>query len=136
MLSFDLSYDTEGNATQRWDGAVLELRTRGGEWIDIGSLSTVPYDGPLFVNNSAPTREAWSGNQTAWRSATVDLGSIYSGEEIQFRFRMVCDQSAAETGFYVDNIAFSNVMWSGPATCAACALIEDIFADGFETVIP
>ena len=132
-LTFDLSYDTEGDGTQRWDGAVLELRTRNGEWIDIGGLSTVPYDGPLFVNNSAPAREAWSGNQTAWRSASVDLGTIYTGEEIQFRFRMVCDESTAETGFYVDNIALTNVSWSGQATCAACSLVEDIFMDGFET---
>ena len=120
VLTFDLSYDTEGDGTQRWDGAVLELRTPGGDWIDIGNLSTVPYDGPLFINNSAPARNAWSGSQAPWRSATVDLGTTYLGQQIQFRFRMVCDESAAESGFYVDNISFSNVEYTDLATCDSC----------------
>lgn len=131
-ISFALRYDMEGDATQFWDGVVLEARTRGGAWVDIGQLSTVPYDGMLFNNNTIPTREAWSGTQTTWRSATVDLGTSFNGQEMQFRFRMVCDTGAANVGFWVDDISVTNATWLEGLVCdAGCG--GPIFADGFES---
>ncbi len=130
-LDFSLYYDTEGDATQRWDGVVLELRTEGDDWIDVGQLSTVPYDGVLFTNNSAPGRPAWSGTQTTWRDATVDLGTDYNGELAQFRFRMVCDELAANVGFWIDDISITNASWRDGVACEALGCY--IFADGFET---
>jgi hypothetical protein len=133
VLTFALFYDTEGDNTQRWDGAVLELRTATTDWFDIGQLSTVPYDGVLFNNNSAPARMAWSGNQRSWREATVDLGTAYQGQEIQFRFRMVSDGVFAEEGFWVDDIAMTNVEWISEVQCDSCVSSNDlIFEDGFE----
>ncbi len=132
-LDFSLYYDTEGDATQRWDGVVLEWRSEGEDWVDVGELSTVPYDGVLFTNNSAPGRPAWSGVQTTWRDATVDLGTAYNGERAQFRFRMVCDELAANVGFWIDDVSITNVSWrDGVACIAGCAL----FADGFESGNP
>ncbi len=131
VLNFALFYNMEGNATQFWDGVVLELRTRGGDWTDIGVLSTVPYDGLLFTNNTAPARLAWSGNQSSWRNATVDLGSAYNGDEIQFRFRMVTDVTDAAQGFWVDDIEMTNVDWVSDIQCDAC-VSDLIFEDGFE----
>ncbi|MCP3959441.1 MAG: hypothetical protein GY719_16450 [bacterium] len=130
-LDFSLFYDTEGDGTQRWDGVVLELRTEGGDWFDIGDLSTVPYDGVLFTNNSAPGRMAWSGTQTTWRDATVDLGATVNGERAQFRYRMVCDLNTANVGFWIDDISITNVTWRDSVTCEAngCTL----FVDGFES---
>lgn len=127
VLSFDLYYDMEGDPSQYWDGTLLEMRTEGGEWFDIGHMSSVPYDGPLFNNNTAAGRDAWSGVQTSWRSATVSLGSTYNGQNIQFRFRVVCDTGAANAGggFWVDNIEMSNVSWlqslvCDTVTCQSC----------------
>ena len=131
MLDFSLFYDTEGDATQRWDGVVLELRTESVDWFDIGELSTVPYDGVLFTNNSAPARLAWSGSQTTWRDATVDLGATINGETAQFRFRMVCDTLSDEVGFWIDDISITNVSWRDSVTCNSTGCT--IFADGFET---
>ena len=130
-IDFSLFYDTEGDAGQRWDGAVLELRVEGGDWFDIGGLSTVPYDGVLFKNNSAPAREAWSGDQTTWRDATVDLGTTLNGERAQFRFRMVCDTNTGDVGFWVDDISVTNVTWRDSVTCNATGC--SLFADGFES---
>ena len=129
-LAFSLYYDLEGDATQRWDGVVLEARQPGGTWEDIGVLSTVPYDGQLFINNTIPARDAWSGVQTSWRDATVDLGGDWNGQTRQFRFRLVCDTNTANTGFWVDDIAITNVSWLEELVCdGGCG---PIFADGFE----
>lgn len=132
-LSFWLRYDTEGDGTQRWDGAVLELNVEGTEdWIDVGNLSSVPYDGPLFNNNTIPGRNAWSGVQTTWRNAVVNLGATYNGQRIRLRWRMVCDESTGQNGFWVDDISLTNVTWPG-CDALGCGLFEDGFNTGNAT---
>ncbi len=136
ILSFSLFYNLEGDATQFWDGTVLELRTEGGEWQDIGQLSTVPYDGVLFDNNTAPGRLAWSGDQQTWRDAQVDLGTGFTGQRIQFRFRMISDTNAVAAGapgIWIDDLSFSNVTWFDMPECDICnGGGSTIFLDGFE----
>ncbi len=117
ILSFALKYKTESDANQHWDGAVLEIRESDGLWQDIGQLSSVAYDGQLFTNNTAPTRRAWSGNHNSWRNASVNLSETYKGKTIQFRFRMISDESSGGAGFWVDDIHMSNVIWSDKKTC-------------------
>ena len=124
-LSFSLFYDLEGTPAQYWDGAVLELRTLDGDWVDIGLDSSVPYDGQLFGNSSLEYREAWSGTQTSWRDAVVDLGSTYADQTVQFRFRVAADQGSANVGFWVDDIQMTNVTWleslaCDTDTCSSC----------------
>ncbi len=116
-LSFALKYKTEGDSTQYWDGAVLEIREKGGLWQDIGHLSSVSYDGQLFTNNTASTRRAWSGDHNTWRNAMVDLSSNYQGKTIQFRFRMISDSSVAEIGFWVDDMKMTHVIWDDKEVC-------------------
>ena len=101
----------------------IEARSRSGidgepgRWVDIGSASTVPYDGALFNNTTlGPSRNAWSGAQTTWRNATVPLGS-FNGQQIQFRFRFVSDQSASAVGFWLDDINATGVSLRGLGTC-------------------
>jgi|CXWL01.1.fsa_nt_gi hypothetical protein len=130
-LSFWLFYNTEGDASQRWDGVVLEVNVDGtDDWIDIGNLSSVAYDGALFSNNTAPARNAWSGNQQTWRNAVVNLGSTYNGQRIRVRWRMVCDESTGAAGFWIDDVSLSNVVtWPGCDALGCSAL----FSDGFNT---
>ncbi len=120
VLSFALRYDMEGDSNQYWDGGVLELRTDDSSWIDIGVLSTVPYDGLLYTNNSIQNRPAWSGVQTSWRQAVVDLGEDYAGKKVQFRFRVVADESSATVGFWVDDIKLTNSYAPATLTCDTC----------------
>ncbi|MEL7060554.1 MAG: hypothetical protein AAGN46_11055 [Acidobacteriota bacterium] len=134
VLTFALRYDMEGDATQLWDGTVLELQVEGDEqWIDIGELSTVPYDGPLFVNNTAPARNAWSGTQLTWRDAEVDLGTTYEGQRVRFRFRVICDTLASNPGggVWLDDIEFTNATWVTDLACDT-AVCDGLFADDFE----
>lgn len=117
VLDFALKYSTEGNASQYWDGVKLELREKGGLWHDIGHLSSVPYDGQLYTNNTAQAQFAWSGNQNRWRNASVNLSETYKGKTIQFRFRMVSDNSSGGAGFWVDDMKMSNVIFKQKYTC-------------------
>lgn len=117
VLSFSLYYNMEGNATQYWDGAVLELRVQGGEWFDIGHQSTIPYDGQLFGNSSLEYRNAWSGDQTSWRDGSVNLGMTYAGQTVQFRFRVAADANSLAEGFWVDDISMTNVSWLQTLNC-------------------
>lgn len=126
-VGYSLYYDMEGAPGQYWDGVVLELQTEGGDWIDIGSLSTVAYDGPLQNNNTIPSRDAWSGSQTSWRDATVDLGATYNGQRVRIRFRVVTDTAANAPGFWVDDISIDNVRYVSELSCVL------MFADDFES---
>ena len=109
-FSFWLAYDLEGDSTQRWDGTVLELRTPDGEWVDAGSQSGIPYDGPLFQNSPLQFRQAWSGTQTTYRQGNVSLGN-YQGQSVQLRFTLACDNFSANDGVWIDDIRVSGVQW-------------------------
>lgn len=119
-LSFALRYDMEGDASQLWDGAVLEFRTENGRWHDIGNNSSVSYDGLLYTNTSIQARSAWSGTQLSWREAVVDLGETYAGQKGQFRFRVVSDGNTANSGFWVDDIKLSHAYTPGSMSCDTC----------------
>ncbi len=120
-LSFALAYDLEFAQGQYWDGAVLEMQIQGQpEWIDIGLLSSVPYDGQLNNNNTAQGHFAWSGQHTNWREAVVDLREDFVSKTVRFRFRVVSDTNSFETGFWVDDIHLTNVYNREKFSCDSC----------------
>ncbi len=120
-LKFAMSYNTEGDSSQYWDGLVLEMRLEGTDnWFDIGYLSSIPYDGQLSTNNTAQAQFAWSGTQLAWRDVEVDLGSLYVGQKAQIRFRMVSDTNTSLEGFWLDDISVSNVYQQNEVVCDVC----------------
>lgn len=120
-LTFAMSYNTEGDSNQLWDGLVLEMRLQGTDnWFDIGHLSSIPYDGQLSTNNTAQAQFAWSGSQLAWREAEVNLGTQYVGKTAQIRFRMVSDTNSSIEGFWLDDIAVTHVIMQNEAVCDVC----------------
>ncbi|MCX7552422.1 hypothetical protein OS175_00905 [Marinicella sp. S1101] len=121
VIRFAMSYDTEGDTSQYWDGLVLEMRLKGSDlWFDIGHLSSVPYDGQLNTNNTAQAQFAWSGTQLEWRDASINLGSEYAGKTAQIRWRMVSDTNTAQEGFWLDDITISRVIAPASLTCDEC----------------
>lgn len=121
VLSFALAYDLEFGNNQYWDGAVLEMQVQGqDEWLDIGLLSSVPYDGQLSNNNTAQGHFAWSGSRPQWREADIDLGEAYVSKTIRFRFRVVSDTQSSVNGFWVDDIRLTNVFNREQLSCDSC----------------
>lgn len=110
-LTFNNRYDTEAT----WDGGVLEYSTNGGTtWQDIldGDGGNVPANPGRFVsgayNNSLgagplQNRNAWSGDSNGFITTEVDLTDLV-GENVNFRWRMSCDGTVGDMGWWVDNI--------------------------------
>lgn len=127
-IKFSMSYDTEGDATQYWDGLVLEMRLKDSDlWFDIGHLSSVPYDGQLNTNNTAQGQFAWSGTQLEWRDVSVNLGTQYTGKTAKIRWRMTSDTNTSQEGFWIDDISISKVKSKTALSCDECVSNVDSF---------
>ena len=108
LFSFWQTYNFEGS----WDGGVLELSTDGGgSWADIGSLITSGngYNTTLTTSsNPLSGRDAWSGGTIGtMEQVEVDL-TTYLGETVNIRFRIGCDSSVADVGWYIDDVSLED----------------------------
>ncbi len=133
FLTFWHHHNTESN----WDGGVLEYSTDGGaNWFDIldGNGGSVPADSGRFLTNGYTAalnssanplggRQAWHGDSSGFQEVTVDL-SDFNGESVHFRWRLGCDASVSDVGWWVDDPR----VFSG-SECTD----GGIFADGFES---
>ncbi|GAB4185483.1 MAG: hypothetical protein Tsb002_09190 [Wenzhouxiangellaceae bacterium] len=121
------------NATNCWDGAILEITTNGGaSWtqIDDAQLLTDPYSGTINDFTGGPNPLAnlrgWCGDPQDWTRSVVDL-QPWLGETVQFRFRLGTDGTVGRVdGWKIDD--FSIQACSGGS--------ETILADGFEEPLP
>lgn len=114
-LTFWHRYQFEGSA---WDGAVLEISTNGGStWTDLGSHITANgYNGTISNQYSNPlsNRQGWTGDLTTWTQVSVDLGS-YAGQNVLVRWRLGCDSSSGDTGWYIDDVQITAPQAPNPA---------------------
>lgn len=99
-LSFWHAYDLEAE----FDGGVVEISTNttAGPWRDIGSNV---YDAVIATGYSSPIagRKAFTGSNMTVHETRIDLAA-YAGRSAYFRFRLACDSSAGETGWWVDDV--------------------------------
>ena len=106
------------NATQGYDGGVIEITTNGGSsWTDLGPhIIEGGYNSQIieiFGDNVLNGREAWSGGQIGPMSRVlVDL-TDFVDKTVQVRFRMGTDEFGAGDGWYIDDISFEH-----PTICA------------------
>jgi hypothetical protein len=113
-LTFWHRYQFEGTS---YDGAVLEISVNGFPWADLGSHITAGgYNGTISSCCSNPLggRQAWTGDLTDWAQVTVDLSS-FAGQTVQIRWRLGCDSSYGNTGWYIDDVEITAPMAPNPA---------------------
>lgn len=117
-LSFWQRYEFEGSGTFAWDGAVLEISINGGAtWTDLGVYMTSNgYNGTIRAGTTNPLagRSGWVGDLTTWTEVTVDL-SAYAGNAVQIRWRIGCDSSIGDTGWYIDAVQITTPLPPNPA---------------------
>lgn len=92
-----------------WDGAVLEVSVDGGPWADLGGQLTLgSYNGRVKsgMGNPLSDRAAWTGDLDAWTEVEVDLAP-FAGQEVRVRWRLGCDGSGGDEGWYVDDVRLS-----------------------------
>ena len=106
-LSFWHRYNLEAGMTTGYDGGVLELSSDGGNsWQDLGPFIVQnPYDYVISTSYGSPIagRQAWSGDSMTWQEVIVDLSS-FAGQDVQVRWRLACDRSVADEGWYLDDV--------------------------------
>lgn len=109
-LAFWHSYDTEVN----WDGGLVQISTDNQKnWQDLGAHFTQNgYNDFIDNNTNIP---AFSGSSGGYIESIIDL-SAYEGQPIFIRFWMHCDLMVGGVGWYVDNIAISNIFPTIPNT--------------------
>jgi hypothetical protein len=106
QIAFRNNYSLENN----YDGGVLEISVAGGPFIDVltagGSFVTGGYSGVLDSGFGNPIggRQAWTGASPGYIDTIVDLPDSAKGSNVQLRWRMGADTSAALTGWRVDSI--------------------------------
>ncbi|MGC8874956.1 MAG: C25 family cysteine peptidase, partial [Chloroflexia bacterium] len=129
-LTFWHRYQFEGTA---YDGAVLEISTNGGSsWQDLGPYITANgYNGTISTCCSNPLggRQAWVGDLTTWTQVTVDL-SAFAGQQAQIRWRIGCDFSVSDVGWYIDDVQITAQLPPNPP--ATLARIEPNIGTPFE----
>ncbi len=108
VLSFWHYYNLEST----YDGGVLEISTdNGNSWQDIGNnIQIGGYSAVMDAGTALEGQMAWTGSNDAMSQVFVDL-SDFSGESVYFRFRIVCDSSVNQTGWYVDDIAVNSISY-------------------------
>jgi uncharacterized repeat protein (TIGR01451 family) len=100
-ISFYHQYDTEDD----WDGGRVFISTNGGlKWVDLGpNMTNNGYNNIIF--NSVP---GFSGNSNGFVNTIIDLDS-YSGQNVLIRFQMDCDAAVGGNGWWIDDIAVTNL---------------------------
>ncbi|MBN1136553.1 MAG: PKD domain-containing protein, partial [Anaerolineae bacterium] len=114
-LTFWHRYNFEGTS---YDGAVLEISTNGGStWTDLGPYITANgYNGTISTCCSNPLggRSGWTGDLTTWSQVEVNLSS-FAGQDVQVRWRLGCDYSIGDTGWYIDDVLITAPLPPNPA---------------------
>ena len=116
QLSFVHKYDLEDG----YDGGVLEISIAGGSFADFvasgGSFTANGYNGtiPTLYGNPLGNRMAWTGNSAGFVTTTAKFPASAAGAQVQLRWTCGTDNSAGQTGWYVDSISVTD----GFACCA------------------
>jgi hypothetical protein len=114
-LTFWHRYQFEGSS---YDGSVLEISTDGGgSWTDLGQYITANgYNGTISTSYSNPLggRQAWTGDLMTWTQVAVDL-STFAGQSVQVRWRLGCDVSVQDVGWYIDDVQIVAPLPPNPA---------------------
>jgi len=127
VLAFDHHWKFEGSTTF-YDGGVLEVSLDGVTWNDVlaagGTFVSGGYTGTLSDSTGNPLhgRQAWTGDSPGPVHSEVLLPSVLMSN-LWIRFRLGCDSTVGDDGWYVDNILLR--------TTVDARL--PVFSDGFES---
>jgi len=117
-LHFRHRYDLEqAGPGVAYDGAVVEMSVRGGPWTQITPTGGYPEVLSAFSGLPLPPGTAvYGGTSTGWSTNTFQEAdfpvSSPDTETVQFRLRMMSDDSVGGGGWFIDD--FRLVMASAP----------------------
>jgi hypothetical protein len=101
-----------------YDGAVLEISTNGGAtWTDLGPHITANgYNGTISsaYGNPLGGRQGWVSDLNTWTQVEVDVSS-FAGQDALVRWRLGCDSSVSDVGWYIDDVQITSPLPPNPA---------------------
>jgi len=107
-INSELAFWHRYNLETGYDGAVIEITTNGTTWTDLGPYITQgQYNDTISSYTSSPIggRNAWSGDSgTTPTQVVADLSTFAGATDAQIRFRLACDSSVSDDGWYVDDV--------------------------------
>jgi Bacterial Ig-like domain (group 3) len=130
-ISFEERFLLSSSASSAYDGMVLEISTDGGSsWTDIGQHASPGYDLVLATGtgNVLAGRPAYSGVSTGYPnfiSITVNLGTLYAGQNVLVRFRVGSSIYGELTGVEIRNITttgLTNTPFTATLAHVACQI--------------
>jgi len=123
QLSFWSKYDIEYG----WDKGLVQISTDGG-----GTWERVPVNYPGTVSQTSDecdlgTGAFFNGTNLAWSEFTASLAA-WADQDVQVRFILSSDGWIEDDGWWVDDIAITDVAVPG-----ACDSEPPLFTDDFES---
>jgi hypothetical protein len=115
QLSFWHRYQFEWHGL-RWGGVKISTDVEAIR-NDLGaSILSNGYNGVVdnCCSNPLANRSAWVGDLTTWTKVEVDLSS-YSGQNALFRWRIGCDSSVSDVGWYIDDVQITAPLPPSPS---------------------
>lgn len=131
VLSYWVSYNVE----DQWDGVVVEISTDGGgSWANLAPTTPPGYPNTLAQTqgnacNYPASQGAFSGPTgnlalTPWTLYQTDLSAFNGQTNVKIRWRFTSDGGAEFTGFYLDDVAITNVNLPGSCTPTPVELLD------------
>jgi Zn-dependent metalloprotease len=107
-LSFSHWYTFESDASQGYDGGLVEYSSDGGPWTDVNGLPAANgYTGTINAagnsDNPLQGRAAFIRASNGGHTTRIDLSSL-AGQSVRFRFRVATDTAGADAGWYIDSV--------------------------------
>ena len=115
-FAFQTAWDFEKDATNFYDGGVVEISNdNGATWNDLGLGVLSPgYGGPLYALSGNPLggRAAFVGQSSGYpalSTQTANLSTTFAGQTVRIRFRIGCDAGAGANGWDIASLTFTNL---------------------------
>jgi len=117
-LTFWSKYELENS----WDKGELQISTDGGLFFSRVEMTYPGSSTNASDNCGLPTGDYFTGDGLTWAEYTADL-SAWENQDVLLRFVISSDGSQTRTGWWIDDIAITNV--DVPGTCATGSSCED-----------
>ena len=115
-FSMQTAWDFERDATNFYDGGVVEISTDNGTtWNDVGLGVLAPgYGAPLFTGSGNPLsgRAAYVGQSPGYpalSTVVASFGTAYAGQTVRIRFRVASDAGVGANGWDIASLTFTNL---------------------------
>ncbi len=124
-LEFWSTYDIEDD----WDKGIVEISSNGGTTWTRLEVGYPGYAGNTGDECLLPTGDYFTGTNATYDAYQASLAT-WSGQEVMLRWRLSSDGYVEKDGWWIDDIAITDVSVPGECSSGPSTLV---FSDGFDS---